>query len=96
MNVRIRNRQVIFPLLRRHEPVRLFRIGPVTMILDFIPFVGTMGSSVLRFALGVVAFVIIAITSILVQFWYIWLLLIVGAVGYGYYKKKNAAATPAA
>ncbi|MBP7281000.1 MAG: hypothetical protein KBA66_05455 [Leptospiraceae bacterium] len=71
-------------------------IGPVTMLLDFIPFVGTMGSSVLRFALGVVAFVIIAITSILVQFWYIWLLLIVGAVGYGYYKKKNAAATPAA
>ena len=71
-------------------------VGPVTMLLDFIPFVGTMGSSVIRFALGIVAFVITAVTIILVKFWYIWLLLIIGAVGYGYYKKKNASAAPAA
>ncbi len=70
-------------------------VGPVTMLLDFIPFVGTMGSSAIRFVLGIVAFVITAVTIILVKFWYIWLLLIVGAVGYGYYKKKNATATPA-
>jgi len=70
-------------------------VGPVTMLLDFIPFVGTMGSSVIRFVLGVVAFIIIAITSLLVQFWYIWLLLILGGLGYGYYKKKNTTASPA-
>ena len=46
-------------------------VGPVTMLLDFIPFVGTMGSSVIRFALGIVAFVITAVTIILVKFWYI-------------------------
>lgn len=63
-------------------------VCPVTMLLDFIPFVGTMGSSVIRFALGIVAFVITAVTIILVKFWYIWLLLIIGAVGYGYYKRK--------
>jgi hypothetical protein len=70
-------------------------VGPITMLLDFIPFVGTMGSSVIRFALGVVAFVITAITIVLVKFWYIWLLLIIGGLGYGYYKKKNAPAKPA-
>lgn len=70
-------------------------VGPITMLLDFIPFVGTMGSSVIRFVLGIVAFVITAITILLVKFWYIWLLLILGGLGYGYYKKKNASATPA-
>ncbi|HMV40927.1 MAG TPA: TMEM43 family protein [Leptospiraceae bacterium] len=69
-------------------------VGPVTMLLDFIPFVGTLGSSAIRFFMGVVAFVLTTITILLVKFWYIWLLLIIGGLGYGYYKKKNASATP--
>ncbi|MBK8396979.1 MAG: hypothetical protein IPL26_17330 [Leptospiraceae bacterium] len=70
-------------------------VGPITMLLDFIPFVGSMGSSVIRFVLGVVAFILTSLIIILIQFWYVWLLLIIGALGYGYYKKKNATAAAA-
>ncbi|MCB1176788.1 MAG: hypothetical protein KDK36_04320 [Leptospiraceae bacterium] len=64
--------------------------GPLMTLLEFIPFVGEFGAGALRFVFGVVAFVITAITIILVKFWYIWLLLILGALGYGIYKRKFA------
>ncbi|PJZ69564.1 hypothetical protein CH373_08585 [Leptospira perolatii] len=67
-------------------------IGPVTTLLSFIPFLGDLGKAAIQIVLGVVAFVITGITILLVKFWYIWLILGVAAIGYAYYRKKQAAA----
>jgi hypothetical protein len=65
--------------------------GPLMTLLEFIPFVGEFGKGALNFVFGAIAFVITAITVILVKFWYIWLLLLLGAIGYAIYKRKFAA-----
>ncbi len=64
--------------------------GPLMTLLEFIPFVGEFGKGALNFFFGVIAFVISAITIILVKFWYVWLLLILAAIGYAVYKRKFA------
>lgn len=69
--------------------------GPITALLDFIPFVGELGSGVIRFAMGIVAFLITTLTILLVNLWWVLLLVILGFVGFGYYKKKNAVSKPA-
>jgi hypothetical protein len=65
--------------------------GPLMTLLEFIPFVGEFGKGALNFVFGAIAFVITAVTIILVKFWYIWLLLILGGIGYAIYKRQNAA-----
>ncbi|TGK12489.1 hypothetical protein EHO60_09645 [Leptospira fletcheri] len=65
-------------------------VGPLTALLSFIPFIGEFGKMAISFVLGVVAFVITAITILLVKFWYIWLLICLGAIGYSIYKRKQA------
>lgn len=65
--------------------------GPLMTLLEFIPFVGEFGKGALNFFFGVIAFVLSAITIILVKFWYVWLLLILAAIGYAIYKRKFAA-----
>jgi len=67
--------------------------GPLMTLLEFIPFVGELGKGVLNFVFGLIAFVLTAITVILVKFWYIWLLLILAAIGYAIYKRKFAPKT---
>jgi hypothetical protein len=67
--------------------------GPLTTLIEFIPFVGEYGSGAIKFVFGVIAFIITAITIILVKFWYIWLLLILGGIGYSIYKRQNAPKT---
>ncbi|AOP34808.1 hypothetical protein A0128_13680 [Leptospira tipperaryensis] len=67
--------------------------GPLTSLLSFIPFVGDLGGGLIKVVLGVIAFVLTAITILLVKFWYIWLVLLLGAIGYAIYKKKYAPAT---
>ncbi|MBM9502335.1 TMEM43 family protein [Leptospira sp. 201903071] len=67
--------------------------GPLTSLLSFIPFVGDLGGGLIKVVLGVIAFVLTAITILLVKFWYIWLILLLGAIGYAIYKKKFAPAT---
>ncbi|TGK29035.1 hypothetical protein EHQ12_00990 [Leptospira gomenensis] len=64
--------------------------GPLTSLLSFIPFLGDLGGGLIRIVLGVVAFVITAITILLIKFWYIWLLLLLGGIGYAIYKKRSA------
>ncbi|MDX1958478.1 MAG: TMEM43 family protein [Leptospiraceae bacterium] len=65
--------------------------GPLTTLLEFIPFVGEFGSGAIHFVLGAVAFVITAITIILVKFWFIWLAILIGGIGFAYYKRKQKA-----
>ncbi|WP_036095834.1 TMEM43 family protein [Leptospira weilii] len=64
--------------------------GPLTSLLSFIPFVGDLGGGLIKVVLGVIAFVITAITILLIKFWYVWLIILLGAIGYGIYKKKYA------
>ncbi|TGL77683.1 TMEM43 family protein [Leptospira yasudae] len=64
--------------------------GPLTSLLSFIPFLGDLGSGLIKVVLGVIAFVITAITILLIKFWYIWLILLLGGIGYAIYKKKYA------
>ncbi|MGJ4788918.1 TMEM43 family protein [Leptospira koniambonensis] len=66
--------------------------GPLLSLLSFIPLVGEFGKTALSLVFGVVAFVITAITILLVKFWYIWLILGLAAIGYAIYKKKAATA----
>lgn len=66
--------------------------GPLLSLLSFVPFVGELGKAALSIVFGVVAFVITAITILLVKFWYIWLILGLAAIGYAIYKKKAATA----
>ncbi|ASV07197.1 TMEM43 family protein [Leptospira interrogans] len=62
--------------------------GPLTSLLSFIPFVGDLGGGLIKVVLGIVAFIITAITILLIKFWYIWLVILLGGIGYGIYKKK--------
>lgn len=68
----------------------IFMAGPLMTLLEFIPFVGEFGKGALNFFFGVVAFVISAITIVLVKFWFVWLLLVLAAIGYAVYKRKFA------
>ncbi|MBE8364111.1 TMEM43 family protein [Leptospira borgpetersenii] len=64
--------------------------GPLTSLLSFIPFVGDLGGGLIKVVLGIVAFIITAITILLIKFWYIWLVLLLGGIGYAIYKRKYA------
>ncbi|XDD51230.1 TMEM43 family protein [Leptospira sp. WS92.C1] len=64
--------------------------GPLTSLLSFIPFIGDLGGGLIKVVLGIIAFVLTAITILLVKFWYIWLVLLLGGIGYAIYKKKFA------
>ncbi|WP_061206955.1 TMEM43 family protein [Leptospira santarosai] len=64
--------------------------GPLTSLLSFIPFVGDLGGGLIKVVLGIVAFIITAITILLIKFWYVWLVLLLGGIGYAIYKRKYA------
>lgn len=66
--------------------------GPLTTLVDFIPFVGEMGKAGINILLGVVAFVITAVTILIVKLWWLWILLFIGGIGYGIYKRKSQTA----
>ncbi|MCB1144854.1 MAG: hypothetical protein KDK54_21585 [Leptospiraceae bacterium] len=63
--------------------------GPMTTLLEYIPFVGDFGSGIIKFVLGALAFVITFVTIVLVKFWYIWLLILIGSIGFAIYTRKN-------
>ncbi len=64
-------------------------IGPVTALLDFIPFIGGLGATALRFLMGGVAFILTLLTILLINLWWVLLIVLFAAVGYGYYKRKQ-------
>jgi len=64
-------------------------VGPITTLLDFIPFIGDLGRFMVMLLMGIVAFVLTTVTILLVKFWYVWLILLLGSVGFGLYKQKN-------
>ncbi len=66
-------------------------VGPLTTLLDFIPYVGEFGAGLIRFILTIVAAVLSLIFYLLVYYWWIVLIIVAGVVGFLIYKKKSAA-----
>ncbi|TAL39654.1 MAG: hypothetical protein EPN93_00865, partial [Spirochaetes bacterium] len=67
-------------------------VGPITTLLEFIPFIGGLGSGLIKVVLAIVAFVLSAIFWWVVKLWWLILLVVLGFVAFGIYKKKTAAA----
>ncbi len=65
-------------------------VGPITTLLEFIPVIGSMGSGIIRFVLGLVALILSAIFWWVVKLWWLILLVILLIVGFLYYRKKSA------
>jgi hypothetical protein len=55
-------------------------MGPVTTLLDFIPFIGEMGAGAIRVVMTIIALVIATLFYWLIKLWWLWLILIVVAV----------------
>lgn len=55
-------------------------VGPVTTLLDFIPFIGEMGAGAIRVVMTIIALILAAIFYWLIKLWWLWLILIVVAV----------------
>jgi hypothetical protein len=55
-------------------------VGPITTLLDFIPFIGEMGAGAIRVVMTIVALVIATLFYWLIKLWWLWLILIVVAV----------------
>jgi len=69
-------------------------VGPVTTLLDFIPFIGEMGAGAIRVVMTIIALIIAALFYWLVKLWWLWLILIVVAVvAYIVIKKTRKPAT---
>ncbi len=62
--------------------------GPVIQIIEFIPFVGGLGSGLIKVVFGIFAFIIMGITFLLIKFWWVVLLVVVGG-GFALYMMKR-------
>jgi hypothetical protein len=69
--------------------------GPVTQLLDFIPFVGELGAGLIKVVLwviaGVLSVVFYVVLYYLYNYWYIAIILLAAVVGFLIYRKKSAA-----
>ncbi|HNR87568.1 MAG TPA: TMEM43 family protein [Spirochaetota bacterium] len=65
-------------------------VGPLTTLLDFIPYVGEFGAGAIRFVLTLVAAIISIVFYLLVYYWWIVLIIVAGVVGFLIYRKKMA------
>ncbi len=70
-------------------------VGPITTLLDFIPYVGEFGASAIRFVLTLVAAILSIVFYLLVYYWWIVLIIVAAVVGFLVYRKKTAAPKPA-
>jgi hypothetical protein len=68
-------------------------VGPITKLLEFIPFVGGMGAGLIKFVLALVAFILSVVIWWVAKLWWVILIVMVAGIAYGIYKKK--AASPA-
>jgi len=62
--------------------------GPLTALLEFIPFLGELGAGAIRVVLTIIALVVAALFYWLIKLWWLWLILIVAAVVAGIVIKK--------
>ncbi|MCB1174681.1 MAG: hypothetical protein KDK39_14020, partial [Leptospiraceae bacterium] len=46
-------------------------VGPLLQIIEFIPFIGNFGAGVIRFILFAFAFVVMGLTFLLLEYWYL-------------------------
>lgn len=71
-------------------------VGPITTLLDFIPFLGQMGAGLIRIVLTIIALIIATVFYWAIKLWWLWLILIaVIAVVIIVLKKRKAAAASA-
>ena len=55
-------------------------VGPLTTLLEFIPFLGELGAGAIRVVLTIIALVISALFYWLIKLWFLWLVLIIAGV----------------
>jgi len=55
-------------------------VGPLTTLLEFIPFLGDLGAGAIRVVLTIIALVISALFYWLIKLWFLWLILIIAGV----------------
>ncbi len=70
--------------------------GPITNLLDFIPFIGELGSGLIKFVLAAIAFVITVITSLLAHYFWIVLIVLIGVGIWAKFIRKPKESAPAA
>jgi len=66
--------------------------GPLLQLISFIPVIGGFGKGLIQFVFAVVAFVVMGLSFLLIEYWYLVLLLVVAVAGFLIYKKKSAPA----
>lgn len=70
-------------------------LGPITTLLDFIPFIGTLGASAIRFVLTLTAAILSLVFYFAIYYWWV-ILIVVGVVVIAIVMKKKGGAAPAA
>lgn len=72
-------------------------VGPLLQLIEFIPFIGKFGAGTIRFIMFVFAFIVMGLTFLLIEYWYIVLILAViltaVAIYVGISRSKKSPAT---
>jgi hypothetical protein len=64
--------------------------GPVTTLLEFIPFLGELGSGVIKVVLVIIALIISAIFYWLIKLWWLWLIIIAALIAFIIIRRRSA------
>jgi hypothetical protein len=65
-------------------------VGPITTLLEFIPFLGGLGSGLIKVVLALVALLLSAIFWWVIKLWWLVLIVIIAVAAFLIYKKKSA------
>ncbi len=71
-------------------------LGPILLVLDIIPILGKIGQTGILIVCLLIGLVFTVLSSLLISFWYIILILLVAAVGYLLYMKSQKTAAKGA
>lgn len=67
--------------------------GPILQLIEFIPLIGGFGKGLIQVVFGVFSFVIMGLSFIIIEYFWLILLLVVAIAGFLIYKKKSSPAT---
>ncbi len=67
-------------------------VGPLTTLLDFIPYIGEFGAGLIRFVLTLIAAIISVVFYLAIYYWWVVLLVVAAIVAFIVYRKKSAPA----
>ncbi len=70
--------------------------GPLLQLISFIPVIGGFGKGLIQFVFAVVALVVMGLSFLLIEYWYLVMLLVAAVAGFLIYKKRSSPAQPAA